>query len=433
MIFVNDFLKNATSDSEAFARAIASRHSDGTILVTPREAEDGRTFWLIDEAILLPSNTTVILRNTKIKLSDACRDNFFRSANCGLGIEDIAPLFNIHIRGEGYVLLEGADHPRATGDGTKIIKYPCPFEVEDICKYADWIPDERRTPDKITFADRHDYSYGTDANNPDESQYGDWRGIGILFACVDHFSISGLTICESHGWGISLENCAYGRIEHIEFDARMSKMIDGMLHNMENQDGVDIRNGCHDILISDITGETGDDVIALTAIANRELPYRPSGSLASTHVMHNDWTRRNSDIYNITIRDVRAYSSLCFIVRLLPCESRIYNIIIDGITDTSPSPTTMWGGILLGEGDSGYGKNLPGSLTNISISNVIYNNYSRAICISGFLQDSVITNVVCPNTKEPAIYCSRRGVAAFQNVKVSGIVLPDGIPVLSEF
>ena len=433
MVFVNDFLGTSKNDNEAIARAIAARGADGIVVLSPRDGQDGRNFWLLDEAILLPSNTTVLLQNTKLKLSDASRDNFFRSANCGIGIEEIEPLFNIHIKGEGYVLLEGADHPRASGDGGKIIKYPCPFQVEDICKYADWIPNERRTPDKITFADRHDFSYGTDANNPNESQYGDWRGIGVLLACVDHFSISGLTIRESHGWGISLENCAHGRIEHIEFDARMSKMIDGMLHNMENQDGIDIRNGCHDILISDITGETGDDVVALTAIADRTRAYKPSGSLASTHVMHNDWTRRNPDIYNITIRDIRAYSSLCFIVRLLPCESHIYNVIIDGVTDTSPAPNLMWGAILLGEGDKNYGKNLPGSLTNITISNIIYNNYSRAITVSGFLQDSAISNVICMNTKEPAIYCSRRGVNSFKNVKVSNIVTPDGIPVLSEY
>ena len=433
MILVNDFLVGAKNDSEAISRAIASRDADGTVLLTPRQSDDGRTYWLLDEAILLPSDTILILRNTKLKLSDASRDNFIRSANCGLGIEDIAPLSNIHIRGEGYVVLEGADHPRASGDGGKIIKHPCPYTVEDICKYADWISDDRRTPDKITFADRHDFSYGTDANNPNESQYGDWRGIGILLACVDRFSISGLTIRESHGWGISLENCAYGRIENIEFDARMSKMIDGMLHNMENQDGVDIRNGCHDILISGITGETGDDVVALTAIADRTRAYKPSGSLASTHVMHNDWTRRNPDIYNITIRDIRAYSSLCFIVRLLPCESRIYNVVIDGVTDTSPAPNLMWGAILLGEGDKNYGKNLPGSLSNITISNIIYSNYSRAITVSGFLQDSAITNVVARNTKEPAIYVSRRNVNAFKNVKISNIVTPDGIPTLSEY
>ena len=114
MVNVNDFLKQG--DNEAFDAAIAARGKDGIVMIPPRESADGRDYWLLDRAILLPENTTVILQNCKIKLSDKCRDNFFRSANCGIGIEEIKPLSNIHIRGEGNAVLEGADHPRATGD-----------------------------------------------------------------------------------------------------------------------------------------------------------------------------------------------------------------------------------------------------------------------------------------------------------------------------
>ena len=80
-----------------------------------------------------------------------------------------------------------------------------------------------------------------------------------------------------------------------------------MLQNMENQDGVDNRNGCHDILITDITGRTGDDMVALTAIANDDEPYLPGGSLCTTHVMPNDWSKRDRDIHDIVIRNVMGY------------------------------------------------------------------------------------------------------------------------------
>ena len=427
MVNVNDFL--TCNDNEAFDAAIAAREGDGIVVVTPRESADGRDYWLLDRAILLPANTTILLQSCKLKLSDRCRDNFFRSANCGIGIEDIQPLSNIHIKGEGFALLEGADHPRATGDGGKILKNPCPFTVEDICKYADWIPAERKTPAEITFADRHDCSYGTDAGKEGERQKGDWRGIGILFAMVDRFSISGITVRESHGWAISLEACAFGTVEKIHFDARMNKMIDGMLQNMENQDGVDIRNGCHDITITDITGETGDDVVALTAIVSNNFTYRPSGRIESTHIMHNDYTRRDPDIYNITVRNIRAYSSLCYLVRLLPCNCQIRNVIIDGVIDTSPEDVVC-GGIFLGEKDAAYGKNLPGSMVGISISNVIYNNVKKAIRVDGYLQDSAITNIVATNTKFPVVSVRRKN--GLQNVKISNIVAPDGIAEVGE-
>ena len=423
MVYANDFIRS--SDSETLNAAILARGADGIVIIEPRTArsEPERRHWLLDEAILLPSDVTVILRNCTLKLSDKCRDNFFRSANCGLGIEENEPLSNIHIKGEGRAVLEGADHPRASGDGSKVIKRPCPYEVADICKYADWVPEERKTPEQITHSDRHSCSYGTDAGNENESQKGDWRGIGILFAMVDHFSISGITIRESHGWGISLEACSEGYIERICFDARMSKMIDGMLQNMENQDGIDLRNGCHDISISDISGETGDDVVALTAIKSKV--YRKGGSLCSTQVMHNDWTRRDPDIYNVIIRNVRAYSSLCFIVRLLPCESQIRNVVIDGIIDTSPDGSSFGGGILLGEWDGNYGKNLPGGLKNITISNVLTRNSKESITVVGYLEDSAISNVVSTNKEQSPILLRRKG--ALKNVSITNVVAKEGV------
>ena len=130
MVNVNDFLKQ--NDNEALDAAIAARGADGTVVIPPREHADGRDYWLLDRAILLPANTTVLLQNCRIKLSDNCRDNFFRSANCGIGIEENEQLSNIHIMGAGNAVLEGADHPRATGDGSKKLKNPCPFTVEDI-------------------------------------------------------------------------------------------------------------------------------------------------------------------------------------------------------------------------------------------------------------------------------------------------------------
>jgi hypothetical protein len=204
----------------------------------------------------------------------------------------------------------------------------------------------------------------------------------------------------------------------------MNKMIDGMLQNMENQDGIDLRNGCHDITVSDITGETGDDVVALTAIVGNNSTYRPSGTLGTTHVMHNDYTRRDPDIYNITIRNIRAYSSLCYLVRLLPCNCQIRNVIIDGVIDTSPEDVVC-GGIFLGEKDAVYGNNLPGSLVGVTISNVIYNNVKKAIRVDGYLQDSTITNVIAPRTKFPVVCVLRE--SGLQNVKISNVVTPDGI------
>jgi hypothetical protein len=398
MVNANDF--TGRCDSEILNRAVAGRGPDGIVVIPPRTVDGTRDFWLLDEAVRLPENTTLILQNAHLKLSDRCRDNFFRSANCGLGIEDPARIRNIHIRGQGTCLLEGADHPRATGDSSKRLHAPCPHFAEDLCRLADWLPEERRTPDKIAFSDIHDHSYGTDAGVEGESQYGDWRGIGILLANVEDFSISGLRIKDPHGWAISLEACANGRVERIDFDAQMHKMIDGTYMNMENQDGIDLRNGCHHIIISDITGRTGDDVIALTAIANPQ--YKPGGSLCTTHVMHNDWTRRERGIHDIIIRNVIARSYLCCMVRLLPVQSQICNVVIDNVIGTATDPNTGgYTAILLGEG--GYGEaDKNDCMRNIAISNVICSS-QLAVSVRMRLVDSVIGNVVNKNPNCPAI------------------------------
>lgn len=404
MVYASAF--TGSTDSEILENAIAHLEEDRTLLIAPRKGQDGRPqpCWLLDRAILLPQDITVILRNCTLKLSDSCRDNFFRSANCGMGKGDPVKIHNIHIHGEGLCTLQGADHPRSSGDSSKTLACPCPYTVEDLCRLADWIPPERRTPQTMDFWDRHDHSYGTDVGRPDQSPCGDWRNIGILLANVEHFSIRGLHIVQAHGWGISLEACAYGRVENVTFDACMSKEIDGMLHNMENQDGVDLRNGCHHITVTDIGGHTGDDIVALTAIADDT--RQPGGTVGHTHVMHSDWSRRERDIHDIVLRNIVGYSQLCFSVRLLACNAHIRNVVIDGVIDTDLRGGQHDGTVLIGEGDTAYGTNLRDGICGICLSNVISNG-RQAVSIRGYLRDSVITNVIDRFSAGPAVYIER--------------------------
>ena len=420
MINVNDYC--AATDSETLERAMAARAGDGVVVIPPRVStiEPERDTWLIDRAILIPENTTVILQNCTIKLSDRCRDNFFRSANCGLGIEKPARISNIHIRGEGLCQLIGADNPRACGDSTKTLACPCPYLPEDICRCAPWVPEERCSPEKLDFWDMHAWSYGTDALDPNESHAGDWRGIGILLANVERFSISNIRIIRSHGWAVSLEECAYGRVEKLDFRMNMSGLIGGMLQNMENQDGINLRNGCHDIIVTDITGHTGDDVVALTTIVRDNEAFRPGGSLRTNHVMPNDWGgERSPDIHDVIIRNVVACSQLCWIVRLLPCNTKIWNVVVDGIIDTSPEGHTHFGTVLLGEPDGAYGRNWPGSMKNVTISNVICHS-EKPITVKGYLEDSVISNIVNAEPGVPVVTVEREG--GLKNVRVVGTV-----------
>lgn len=400
MVYANDFL--GKTDSDVLEAAIKARGLDGIVVIPPRQLENEpeRDFWLIDRAILLPENTTVILSNCKIKLSDSARDNFFRSANCGEGIEYPETVKNIHIKGEGSALLEGADYPRSTGDRSKKNYKVCPHFAEDICKYAPWLPEERKSPEKLTFDDFHDYSYGTDEGKEGESQQGDWRNVGVLLAHVENFSISNITIKYSHAWAISMESCAYGTVEKITFEAYMHRNIDGMEMNIENQDGVNLRTGCHHIVVSDIFGCTGDDVIAINASSKPWLPYRAGGTYTSTMVTGNDYSYREKDIHDVIVRNVIAHSYLCFTVRLLAMgEAEVYNVVIDGIVDTAPANDKSFGTFIIGDiSEKGRKK----AIRNVTISNVICSSQT-GLLVHGHMSDSVISNVIHRNTNGKVI------------------------------
>ncbi|HPJ99849.1 MAG TPA: hypothetical protein PKW60_10220 [Candidatus Hydrogenedentes bacterium] len=361
------------SDSERINQAVAAAAASGRRVVIPRTnyAPDGpRDLWLLDSAILVQSGTTLELENCRIKLSDRCRDNFIRSANCGLGITDIAPISNVSIRGIGAAVLEGADHPRATGDSAKILG-------------------ER--------------TYGTDANVADESQSGDWRNIGILLAFVEQFSIENIRLVDSHAWAISLERCAYGIIRDIDFASTGYKTIDGKKETILNQDGLDLRQGCHDILIENLTGYTGDDLLALTNILRADATAGTiESTMVSAAVNRGDGA---DDIRNITIRNLRGYcAGGHHIVRFLNASGlRIHDVILDGLIDTSGSARPCRAAIKIGDSNPRWGGVTPlGDTYRFFISNIMSRS-QHTVLIAGSLSESIVSNVIKYEAEGPPI------------------------------
>ena len=360
------------SDVERINAAIRSVAGTGRRVVIPRRncAGDGeRDLWLLDSAILVHSDTILELNNCHIKLSDRCRDNMIRSANCGMGITDIQPMRQIHIYGMGSVLLEGAERPRATGDSGK------------------------------TLGER---TYGTDAGVESESQKGDWRNIGILLAFVEDFSVRNVAMEDTHCWAVSLERCAHGTLRDMAFASTASRMIDGVEETILNQDGIDLRLGCHDIMIENITGYTGDDLVALTAIASAE---SIAGATASTMVSGaKDRGEGRDDIRHIILKNIKGYSrGACQIVRLLNTSGiRMHDILLDCLIDTSPAEVQCRAAVKIGDHHYGSGVAPVGDTCRIIVNNVISRS-QHAILIGGSLCDSVISNVVCHGPGSEAV------------------------------
>ena len=375
---INAALKDAGSCSGTVRigkRRPAIQYNGGNGISTMEE----RDIWVIDSAMLVPGNVHLIIDNTTVKLSNLCRDNMIRSANCGLNCNKVVPVKNIRITGVGNAVLEGADIPRSTGDGGKPLYKP-------------------------GFVPEGPVSFGSDAGKAGEYQKGDWRNIGILLVKVDGFAIENLRIRDSHCWAISLESCINGRVRDIEFDSRNGKMINGKWELFRNQDGLDLRRGCRNILIENITGNSGDDLIALTAIPTKP---RPDGILESTAMLGGDEKISDGDVCNITIRNVRGYcAGGHHIVRFLNTKGvKLYNIILDGVIDTSPAGHQNKATVKIGDNNKNWGGVTPlGDTYAMQISNVY--SYSKSpVLIAGSLQDSTITNVINHNPETTPVVC----------------------------
>lgn len=346
------------SDSEKFDAALKELHERDlrTLYVPQRQAGDGRTFWLLDRAILLDANTTMILDNATLKLSDACRDNAIRSANCGLGITLVKTLKNIHVIGIGHAEIQGADNPRSTGDSAKQLGVR---------------------------------SYGSDAGKEGENQFGDWRNIGILMAYVENFSVENITMRDSHCWAMSFEHCRHGRLYNLSFYSEGYRMVNGKRETNLNQDGIDLRQGCQDIVIDTIRGATGDDLIALTGLPGSKQPGEMQGTMVGGTL-----PTENDDICHVTIRNVVGWSK-CQIVRFLNAKGvKLHHIVLDTLIDSSPEGFRTHAAVRIGDRNPAWGGVNPLGDTYGIIINNVQSKSKAAILIAGSLQDSIISNVL---------------------------------------
>ena len=241
----------------------------------------------IEEAIVLPSDFRIVLDNCHLRLKDGVFTNVFTNTAAGLEKTLQNRDNGIRIEGRGRAILDGGCFNGLT---------------ERNCR-------EKNMPMCVNSL--------------------------IYFINLENFSIKGLSLCNQRYWAVNLVYCSGGEVRDIDicaddgilyvdgerdFNVNYRDLCRMHIDMMRNADGIDIRKGCHDILIENITGFTEDDTVALTGLP---------GSTA------NDVEGLASDIYNITVRNIRS-SSWCAIIRLLNQGGvKLYNVLIDGVFDTS--------------------------------------------------------------------------------------------------
>ena len=356
------------SDTQRIQAAIKKASKTIHKVIIPSWNDNGTNLWMLDSAILIPGNMTILLDNCTIQLSDQCRDNMFRSDNVGEGITDPERIKNISIIGLGEVVLRGAANPRATGDGARTLTL-----------------DPQAEKDKGNWR----VSYGSDAGKEGKKQKGDWRNIMILMACVDGFKLKNINIENSHAWAVSFERVSNANISDIRFNNPEEISIGGKKVLVSNKDGINLRHGCKHFRIDNISGRTGDDFIALSSLDTGPAGH-VNGSLNSTMVTSRKWSGPEDDTEDIVITNISGQTKYRGVAIRASDSAGIHHVYINGLI------TRAWNGFTNSMliGGMGYGKpSLPGKIHNIHAMNLTGEGRSL-IMIEAPIADCSFTNGV---------------------------------------
>lgn len=251
--------------------------------------------WEIDTAVRLPSHFTLILENCHLRMADGCFSNLFVNEHhdTAAGRTTAGTDRNISIIGRGEAILDGGKY-----NG-----------LSEKTQRKDGLPPI-------------------------------WKNNLVLFTNVDGFKIAGLHCRNQRWWALNFIYCANGYLGNLDFCSNdMGVDEDGNVYHgltqskyaqilVKNSDGIDLRQGCHDIVIENITGFTEDDSIALTGL---------NGKLEKTFAVEG----LPADICRVQIHNV-ATAALCTNVRLLNQGGvRLHDILIDGVEDVAKDSPHM--------------------------------------------------------------------------------------------
>ena len=150
------------------------------------------------------------------------------------------------------------------------------------------------------------------------------------------------------------------------------------LPHVNTMDGIDVRVGNNNFHIENITGRTGDDIVALNTINQ---PPEQSRAIAG----------KSPDIHHIKLKNIKGDPHYCFCVRILNHDGhKIHDVDIDTIMDTSDYVSKIRSGCALAMGSPiyyWYFHMRVGDFYNIKVKNIssrsesaFYYNYAMEHC-----------------------------------------------------
>lgn len=362
-----------TSDAERIQNAIDFAVSTGNPRVRiPRLNErTGKEHWIIDESIRLPSGIEVLIDDAHLILADGCFCNMFTAIG---GDHTDKALRGITLHGRGNAVLDGGH-----------------------------------------------YNGLSERNSEKDGLPHISKNTTLLFANVEGLVVEDLTLIRQRWWGITNVAVRNARFSRIRFAAELSRMDEEGVHHpnewpkrhremyVRNADGIDLRVGCHDVLIEDISGFTGDDSVALTALGGFEGRF---GLLP---------TDACPDIHDVTVRRVETETFGCANVRLLNHNgNKLYNVTVEDI-NARHTEGIFRSNAAVSIGDKNYARTLAerGDTHHITVRRV-RSEAERGVSLCGFLQDSCMEDIcAAPDTVAVAV---REGCTAMlERCRISGL------------
>ena len=309
--------------------------------------------WEITAAVRIPSDFTLVLDGCHLRMADGVYDNLFVNEHHGTAVGKTVDGAdrNIQIRGQNGAVLDGG-----------------------------------------TYNGLSERNAGKDGLPPI------WKNNLLLFTNVDGFFVSGLHCRNQRWWALNFVYCRNGTVRDMAFTAcDLWLDADGAVHRglqrdcyeeilVKNADGIDLRQGCHDIVIENITGFTEDDSVALTGLNGRlEKEFAVPGLCP--------------DIHDVCVRNIRT-AAFCTNVRLLnQGDVKLYNIEIDGVYDMSETSPHMDRGIYtVRVGDTRlYGTRhaTKDETYNISVKNLYSRAATAAVSLAGDMANFTTENIRC--------------------------------------
>lgn len=370
MYYFSDPNAFSGTDSEKIQAALtdACRCGHRKVVIPPYNKERGENRWVIEKAIELPSDITVVIDNAYMVQADGVFDNMFIGENLRKpeGRLLSGTQKNIVLEGLGNAVLDGGSYNGLSESVSETGTFP-----------------------------------HISRNNM------------LLFSNVDGFTVKNLKVKHQRWWALCFLYCRNGYIGNIDFEADFTFVHpDGVRRAyppegndiekyrsiyIKNADGIDLRCGCHNMVLENITGYTEDDSIALTALPGR------------TEELYGVEDAKDKDIHHVIIRNVLT-KTICANVRLLnQGGTRLHDILIDGVYDAfndEPYAEVLQKSFAYGHtlriGDThlyGSRQSTPEETYGITARNVVMRS-AKALSVEGGLSDSLFESIRSIDRKE---------------------------------